>query len=128
MWIALARACDRDPLLKPFRTRVASLGAATASDLVGSNEAKLALAVADEVIARFGSSEELLARAAVAVAMQVRIVALRRRRRILRAARAGSDLMSFVGPEPEPEVIEVMRSVNAEMADRWLQNARRFET
>lgn len=126
-WITLARDYEDEQELR-IRRLVASLGAATAADLVTRHTTTQAIELADAVIGRFRIYEDPRIRAAVAVAMQARIGALRRRGRVISGARGVSELMTFLGPDPEPDVIAAMRRTHPKGAEAILRGARRFES
>src|SRR5207248_365975 len=107
------------------RRQAAWAGAATAAALAGRKQRKLALALVDEVVHRFAASGDPGTRAAVAVAMGVKILALKQGRRWPSATKALVALTSFLGPEPEPEVVRVLQKMP--YGERWLRIARRHE-
>jgi hypothetical protein len=109
-WASLLDHYGGDPEA-PIRGLVALGGAVAAAYLENQKERKRALALADEVVARFGSTDEPKARPGVALALAVRAASLRARGRMVATVRASSDLLTFLGPDPEPEVIRTMRSV-----------------
>jgi hypothetical protein len=125
-WTALLERYGDDPELGP-RVMVGWVGAVAASLFAEQKQPKFAVALADDVIACFRTSEEPRLRAAVALAMQVRVLAFRQKRRILRAARAGSELAAYLGPDPDPQVIEAMRALDPESAETWTRIGRRYE-
>jgi tetratricopeptide (TPR) repeat protein len=125
-WAALLERYGDDSELR-IRTQAAWAGAVAAALLLDEGRPKVAMAFADEVIGRFRMYDEPKMRGGVAVAMQIRVMAFRKRGRILQGARAGSELMTFLGPDPEPSVIGAMRAAHPKSAEAWIRNARRFE-
>jgi tetratricopeptide (TPR) repeat protein len=107
-----------------YRGVVAAVGQTTAQLLVGRRKYRLALAVAEEVIARYRADSDPRVRAQVAVAMAVKVAALSKRGRFVAGPRAAEDLWSFLGPNPEPEVVKAMR--RAPGGERFLRNARKY--
>lgn len=105
--LRVSHGADPDPAV---RADVAVAGRTTALALLEARRTSLALATARRVIALYRAETDPDIRAAVAVAMLARLVALWRRARLLAVWRETRALVLFLGSNPEPQVVEAMRS------------------
>jgi hypothetical protein len=92
-----------------IRCRVAGAGWWAARGLLKAKRRADALRISEEVVGTYGSDTEADTRAHVVAVMYVRHSALRLRQ-VAARQRALDDLIHFVGSNPEPEVVEVIRA------------------
>lgn len=105
-----------------IRTAVARAGRRAAVAFWNADRAADALRTSEEVIGAYRSDPEADIRADTVAAMIVRYSSLRRRRLVARW-RALTELVHFVGSNPEPEVVEAIRATHPESADWLLRRA-----
>lgn len=108
-WLAL-RASHGEDTETIVRAEVATAGMMAAGALLARRRTHLALRTADEVLALYRTETAPDIRAAVAIAIWARCVALRKTGRFIAFYRGFRDFARFCGAEPEPEIVEALRS------------------
>lgn len=106
----------------PVRCRVAAVGRNAATALLKAERKGDAHTIADEVTRLYQSDTEVMTRAQVVGAMMVRYSALPRWR-VRSRAPALRDLWHFIGSDPEPEVVQAIRTLHPGSAEWLLRKA-----
>jgi hypothetical protein len=99
-------ASDADP---EIRAAVASAGEGQVVALLERKKNRQVLAMADDILSLYRTEAHPKIRAHIAIVLWVRLIALRRRGRVLAFSRGLRDFVRFVGSDPEPEVVEAMK-------------------